>query len=217
MKGLLIKDFIWLSHQGKMLAFMSLMMLMLLTGQYSFVMIYLSMVTSMLAVNTISYDEFDNGYAFLFTLPITRKSYVQEKYVFGVLCSIIGWLVSLIGTIVYFLVVKETFVWQEILMAGAVVLLVVSVSLAFILPLQLKFGSEKARTIRIILLALVFGSMFAVTSVIQEQFQNAMGSAVHWLEQSSTLFLGLLLVVVAIVIVVVSMQISIKVMEKKEF
>ena len=34
-------------------------------------------------MSSISYDEFDNGNAFLFSLPITRKDYVLEKYIFG--------------------------------------------------------------------------------------------------------------------------------------
>ncbi len=40
---------------------------------------YCTMFGMLFTVNTISYDEFDHGYLFLFTLPVTRKDYVLEK------------------------------------------------------------------------------------------------------------------------------------------
>ena len=43
---------------------------------------YLTMISAILSIGTISYDEFDNGYPFLLTLPVTRKSYVMAKYLF---------------------------------------------------------------------------------------------------------------------------------------
>ena len=42
-----------------------------------------TIVTAIFAITTISYDEFDNGLAFLMTLPVTRKQYVAEKYLLG--------------------------------------------------------------------------------------------------------------------------------------
>lgn len=36
----------------------------------------------MFTATTISYDGFDNCYLFLMTLPVTRKKYVNEKYLF---------------------------------------------------------------------------------------------------------------------------------------
>ena len=42
---------------------------------------YVTFIFTLFTVSTISYDEYDNGYPFLFTLPITRRQYVNEKYV----------------------------------------------------------------------------------------------------------------------------------------
>ncbi len=62
---------------------------------------FLCFVASLFTISTISYDDYDNGNAFLFTLPITRKSYVIEKYFLGIIFSCITWLVAVIlGAIV---------------------------------------------------------------------------------------------------------------------
>lgn len=45
-------------------------------------------------MSTISYDEFDNGNAFLFSMPITRKSYTVEKYAFGLIFGMVFWLLA---------------------------------------------------------------------------------------------------------------------------
>ena len=89
MKGLLIKDFKLLKVQKNSF----LLILCIAIGMEiftnstssSFIIGYLSFVATLFTLSSISYDEFDNGNAFLFSLPITRKSYVIEKYGFGMI------------------------------------------------------------------------------------------------------------------------------------
>lgn len=47
----------------------------------------MTMFGAMIAVGTLSYDETDNGLAFLMTLPVDRKTYVREKYLFILICT----------------------------------------------------------------------------------------------------------------------------------
>ena len=54
---------------------------------------FLTFVMSLFSVSSISYDEFDNGNAFLFSLPITRTTYVVEKYCFGLILGLSAWTV----------------------------------------------------------------------------------------------------------------------------
>ena len=83
MRGLLQKDLCLLVQRSRILLVMiGVGILMGFSADGSFVIGYLTMLCAILAISTISYDEFDNGNAFLFTLPISRKSYVVEKYVF---------------------------------------------------------------------------------------------------------------------------------------
>lgn len=83
MKGLLVKDFSLMKMQKNFFitilgiaAFMTVFL-----KNISFPMGFLPMVISLFTLSTISYDEFDNGNAFLFTFPITRKTYVTENIV----------------------------------------------------------------------------------------------------------------------------------------
>ena len=82
MKGLLIKDLKLFQLQGKFFICFVIAIGMILTfinHNATFLLAFLTFVMSNFSLSTISYDEFDNGYAFLFTLPITRKRYIMEK------------------------------------------------------------------------------------------------------------------------------------------
>ena len=87
MKGLLIKDFKLL--QGQKNFFITIIaiagIMAIFMEDASFIIGYMTFVGSLFTLSTISYDEFDNGNAFLFSLPITRKDYILEKYGFGLI------------------------------------------------------------------------------------------------------------------------------------
>ncbi len=94
MKGLLVKDMRMLLGQKKFGALIVFMTVVLSFNSDSyFVVYYLTFVCSFLAISSISYDENDNGYPFLFTLPIDRSGYVREKYLFGFILNLCSWLV----------------------------------------------------------------------------------------------------------------------------
>ena len=75
MKGLLTKDFRILAGQKRYFTIIILIALIFLcSGQPAQIIVgYCTMFGMLFTVNTISYDEFDHGYLFLFTLPVTRK------------------------------------------------------------------------------------------------------------------------------------------------
>lgn len=87
MKGLLIKDIkLMLKQKNFFLMLIVIAVLMAYAVENaSYIIGYLSVVGSLFTLSSISYDEFDNGNAFLFSLPITRKAYVVEKYGFGLI------------------------------------------------------------------------------------------------------------------------------------
>ena len=83
MKGLLIKDIHLMKNQGKVLIIMCVLMAIMfgtMNGNIYGAAAYVTFILTLFTVSTISYDEYDNGYLFLFTLPITRKQYINEKY-----------------------------------------------------------------------------------------------------------------------------------------
>ena len=73
MKGLLIKDFKLLKGQKNFfmaITAISIIMIIVSPGT-SFPIGFLGFVGALFSLSSISYDEFDNGNAFLFSLPIT--------------------------------------------------------------------------------------------------------------------------------------------------
>lgn len=93
MRGLLRKDWKLVKNQKQFFLTMgaiALFFLVLYDNPY-FLVGYMTIVFSTFSVNTIAYDEADNGNAYLFTLPISRKIYVREKYFFGILLMVITW------------------------------------------------------------------------------------------------------------------------------
>ena len=90
MKGLLIKDFVYIKNQRVFLLILAaISVYFFVSGQnLFFVVTYVSAMFATLIVNTVSFDEQDGGMGFLFTLPISRKAYVLEKYVFGILMAL---------------------------------------------------------------------------------------------------------------------------------
>ena len=84
MKGLLIKDLKLIKKQNRILAITALLCawFFITDRDASAISAYIAAMISIIAVGTVNYDEFDNGMGFLFTFPISRRSYVLEKYVF---------------------------------------------------------------------------------------------------------------------------------------
>ena len=106
----------------------------------AFVVMYVTLIFASFLMSTMSYDEFDNGYPFLFTLPITRKLYVQEKYVLGMAGGGIAWLLStLLAGIAFFLTRGglPPLSWFVLPFAALPMLVLL---IALMIPFKLKFG-----------------------------------------------------------------------------
>lgn len=74
MSGLMQKDICILLQRSRVLVVLiGVGAIMGFSTDGSFVIGFLTITCAILTVGTISYDEYDNGYPFLFTLPITKK------------------------------------------------------------------------------------------------------------------------------------------------
>ena len=87
MKGMLIKDFCILKLQKNAVLVLLAMCVVFTVFMKSptYIVNLFPMYGFLLVLGTLTYDEFDRGYSFLFTLPVSRRGYVKEKYVFGLL------------------------------------------------------------------------------------------------------------------------------------
>ena len=103
MKGLMIKDLKLMKNQKSFAVIFAAVILFYLFTEVTAAIIigYACIVSAMFTVGTLSYDDLDNGNAFLFTLPFARKSYAAEKYILTILTNIIVWTVSTALAIVF--------------------------------------------------------------------------------------------------------------------
>ena len=87
MKGLLVKDVCILKMQKNVLLILLAMCVVFTVFLESptYIVSLMPMYGCIVVLGTLSYDEFDRGYSFLFTLPVSKRGYVKEKYVLGLL------------------------------------------------------------------------------------------------------------------------------------
>lgn len=217
MKGLLIKDFKLMKGQKNFFFLVVLVSIGMpaFSGDATFMLGFLPFVLSMFTLSTISYDEFDNGNAFLFTLPVSRTGYAVEKYILALLLGGGAWAFATLLAVA-FAVIKGTANISEILMVAVLILPVLIVIQALMIPFQLKFGSEKGR------LALIgaFG-LLAVIGVVAVKAAEMLGIDL-WELIGNLPAMGMgvmitLLLLAAILVLLTSMKISCSIMKGKEF
>ena len=194
MKGLLVKDFRLMKGQKNFLILLFIMIaFVFISGMdASFFMGYLPFLFMIAAMSTITYDEFDNGMAFLMVLPISRKLYVQEKYLFGGVLGFTG----LASAFVLFLISEinkgSSMTFTQYILLFLCFLAFVILFLCLMIPIQLKFGSEKGRIVLFIIFFGIIGIVYLVSKItdkipaqIIEVFQGIQNflseSWQHWL------------------------------------
>lgn len=86
---------------------------------------------------------------FCFTLPINRKIYVREKYVFCMGGAVIVWSLTMMLYVIILNVRHTPAVISEEVLKGLSFLPIVIFFLSLLIPMQLKFGVEKSRLVMI--------------------------------------------------------------------
>ena len=217
MKGLWIKDIKLMKMQKNF--FFAILAISIAVAVFaddiSFTVGFPAFVLSMFTLSTISYDEFDNGNAFLFSLPITRKLYVVEKYAFGLFLGCGGLLLSALLTMIASSV-KGVAQPTDILTVAFLILPLILLMQAVMLPFQLKLGGEKGRLVIIasIGLIIVLGAVInTIAKIVNIEF-SVVFSNLQAMSIGSLLFTAS---AAALLLLLISMKLSISIMKKKEF
>lgn len=220
MKGLWIKDLKLMTAQK----YFFLLILLIAIGMsisaedvsmMTFSLGFVPFVVSLFGLSTISYDEFDNGNAFLFTLPITRKEYVLEKYALSFVLAFVSLVMMFLFTI--FMAAQKGMLldfdgWMIPFGLFALILLLQ----AIMIPFHLKFGQERGRIAIIVLI----GALLLIATFIQKGLEFI---GIDWMQVLQSLpILGqgtmlILLYGVSFVLLIISLKISIHIVSKKEF
>lgn len=214
MTGLFVKDFrLMRQNRQSILIFIALALIMGLTQSNTFIMGYLPFCMAIFVTSLISYDEVDNGFQFLMTLPVSRSLYVNEKYILCMGSAIISWILS---AVLYFVSkvlhgsVINSFSDIQVVVAF---LPVIVIALSVMIPVQLKFGVEKSRIVLICLAGSIIAAIYVVTEVLNP---DTLG-IILWLDSLNETGLAVAGLIFMVVAAVFSWLISRKIMMKKEF
>ncbi len=217
MKGLLIKDLKLMKNMRNTLIIIAIVALGMsfYTSDMSFIVVYLAVISTSFTSSTISYDEFENGNAFLFSLPVSRRDYAVEKHLFSLLMCGGGWLAGSVLTVCGG-VFRDGLDPAESVMA-ALVLLPVAIGLSsFMIPVHLKYSGEKGRIVMIILMGGVFLIVISGAKIAEKlgiDFRE-LGERMPVMSDGMGLAAAL---GISLVLLLVSCKISIRIMEHKEF
>nr|WP_317378842.1 ABC-2 transporter permease [uncultured Faecalimonas sp.] len=217
MSGLLIKD-LKLMKEQRSFVFLIIAVgigITVFTGQSDFVLGYMTFIGAMFSMSSISYDEFDNGNLFLFSLPITRKGYVIEKYIFALLTSIVSWVLA-VGISAGAKIWKGQPIETEWIFVSVFTWVILVFLMMCMLPVHLKFGGEKMKIAFIGIVGVAFLIGLAAVK-ISEKMGLDLAVVVNQVEQMQIGRLLLAAMIVTAVVSFVSLWISVRIVERKEF
>lgn len=217
MKGLLIKDLQLMKNQKQFFLVAGAVGLVFLIGNYhsAFVVSYLMFMFSTFTVSTIAYDEYDNGAEFLFTLPVSRKQYVREKYLFCVILTGVCWL-ACVGIELLNMIVRHSEAdMQEFLVTSVIFLAIALFMQELMIPVQLKYGSEKRKIVMTGIFVLFFLLFYTGVKLVKKFNISEIKTLINFISSNVA---GLITagIVICIVTFVVSYCISARIMQNKE-
>lgn len=218
MRGLLRKDWKLVKNQKQFFLTMgaiALFFLVLYDNPY-FLVGYMTIVFSTFSVNTIAYDEADNGNAYLFTLPISRKIYVREKYFFGILLMVITWGVISGCAAAACIIRGIEYEKGEFLSVSLASLGIAVFFLAFMIPMQLKFGTAKTKTAALMIVGIAFFLSFVLVR-LADMFHTGFGGIFKIFSGLKLANIAVMIGIIWVILVTASYLLSVKIMEKKEF
>ena len=151
MKGLIIKDFINLKKQSKVIGALVIFYLLIsITSKNNSMFGAMMLILfAMMPITAISYDEKANWDKYGLTMPVSRTDMVLSKYILGLILSSFALILNFIAQI---------FMGTEMNTENITVIFVIfGISILFIsllLPIIFKFGVEKGRMLMIVVLML---------------------------------------------------------------
>ena len=218
MKGLLIKDFMLVKNQKQffVIAMVMTVVLMVSNKDTAFATSYGLLMFSMLVITTINYDKYEKGMGYLFTLPVSRKKYVQEKYVFAIIMMLVALtIIAVILAVVTKMQIISTNKEELFLTIGAAsgtMFLMDSV----MIPLQIKFESERMQAIYIAVFGITFASAYLFFYITKEVGINIDKVIETIITANLVTVMGVWVLFIA-AMVLISYLVSQRIMRKKDF
>lgn len=217
MKALFIQDIRYMLTQKSFLClivFVGIVLSLTQNDNYIFVIGYLGFMGMITGMMSLTMDDQSHGLAFLFSLPIDRRTYVREKYLFVVFMGIVFSLFATALCLLFRMFAEYKAPLDEILATSLGTLFVMLLFVCFMLPLQLKFGAERARLASFIAIGLFFAAVIVAGLVVN--FADALPFIQAFLSLSPVALIGIAIAFL-IVCLRISYSASLRVMLRREF
>lgn len=215
MLGLLVKDLrLALTRKYALLIILVIALIMGTSMEGPFIIGYVTMIALMLAVGTIIYDEMDNGYDFMMTMPLTRKTYVREKYLFCLLSALVAWLVGAILTCAAYIIRQNASALLEDIPISLVLIPVLFIMPAVMIPLQLKLGAERSRIATYIIFGFIAGLIFMGKKLLDS---SDLTPEIETTLNSISSVALIAIIAFCLLVAFISYLCSVRIMMKKEF
>lgn len=217
MLGLMEKDLrLIFARKQTLFIFFAMALIMGVSMDGAFLIGYLTMLATIVAVGTTSYDEYDNGFSFLMTLPFDRKTYVREKYLFCLIMAAAAWCFGVVLYVVGAGIRHSTVNLMGELPMLLAIIPVMHLSAAIMIPLQLRYGSEKSRVVLFIIFGITAILLTGWRKVSRGSGQSLAG-LVQSLDALSPTVVLLSFTAICVLGAYASYLLSIRIMGKKEF
>lgn len=219
-RGLLEKDFRLFFRQGSslFLALAFVALFFILTGKtgVTFIAIYIPSVMAVYSGNTISYDENEHGYTYLFSLPVNRKIYVREKYIFSFIMTVCGWGMGVICAGIMVLIKPGEFFDVEMLIMELITIFVLQAIAGIVIAIRLRFEGEKGRFVLPIAILIIFASCYMIGFFVMDNL-GLKESISYMIGEIGDFEIAISLIVLSLLVWFASYKYSMRVMKKKEF
>jgi len=215
MKGLLVKDLCLLKNQKKLIPIVVILAAWFTAFHMdSFAFTYMGLMATIIAIGTSSYDEYDRGFTYLFTLPFSRKTYVREKFLLGFLLLAAGMALAFLCVGAAALLRPGTIDGGEVLAAAVSSALICAAVLGVTLPLNIRYGSERGRIAMFIIFAAAVLLILAVTKLLPPSLSSGVTA---FLDRLGGLAAALIGAALAAAVCIVGYIVSVRQIMKKEF
>ncbi len=205
MKGLILKDVFTLKKAFKsyLILFVGYLAIDMMSESSALTLSIAFIISTMLPIATISYDEKCKWDKLVNTMPFSRRDIVYSKYLLGIL-------LTAISLVAVFVISKIPF-WERLASVIAMGLMCM-IYQAFLIPALLKFGSERGRIIMMIILLVPFMAGGLLSKIVDFESMN-IG---HFIDEN-IFVIAIVMLLSAVLIYALSIALSVKIYSKKEF
>ena len=219
-RGLLEKDFRLFFRQGSnlFLVLVVLALFFILTGKTgaTFIAMYIPSVMAVYSGNMISYDENEHGYTYLFSLPVNKKMYVREKYMFSFIMTLCGWGIGVICAGIAVLIKPGEVFDLEMLAMELITIFVFQAIAGIVIAIRLRFEGEKGRFVLPIAILIIFASCYMIGFFVMDNL-GLKESISYMIGEIGDFEIAISLIVLSLLVWFASYKYSMRVMKKKEF